>query len=53
MCRDTRASAGVGSFTTLRDKKDDTPQSDRWGIFIGHWAPIVFAISLALTREEK
>jgi hypothetical protein len=43
----------VGSFIPLRDKKDDTPQSDRWGIFFVHWAPIVFAIGLALTREEK
>ena len=33
-------------------KSDDTAQSDRWGIFIGHWAPTFFAIGLALKSEE-
>ena len=51
MCRDTHTR--LRSFTPLRDKKDDMPQSDRWGIFIVHWAFIVFAISLAVTREGK
>jgi hypothetical protein len=32
--------------------KDDKAQSDRWGIFIGHWAPTFFAIGLALKQEE-
>ena len=31
---------------------DDKAQSDRWGIFIGHWAPTFFAIGLALSTEE-
>jgi hypothetical protein len=31
---------------------DDKAQSDRWGIFIGHWAPTFFAIGLALKKEE-
>ena len=35
-----------------RGKKDDKAQSDRWGIFIGHWAPTFFAIGLALKSEE-
>jgi len=35
-----------------RGKKDDKAQSDRWGIFIGHWAPTFFAIGLALRSEE-
>lgn len=30
----------------------DKAQSDRWGIFIGHWAPTFFAIGLALKKEE-
>ncbi|GAA4673235.1 hypothetical protein [Frondihabitans cladoniiphilus] len=34
-------------------KSDDKAQSDRWGIFIGHWAPTFFAIGLALKQEEK
>lgn len=31
---------------------DDKAQSDRWGIFIGHWAPTFFAIGLALKTDE-
>ncbi|BDZ49236.1 hypothetical protein GCM10025867_14770 [Frondihabitans sucicola] len=33
-------------------KSDDKAQSDRWGIFVGHWAPTFFAIGLALKNEE-
>jgi hypothetical protein len=33
-------------------KADDRAQSDRWGIFIGHWAPTFFAIGIALKNEE-
>jgi len=33
-------------------KGDDKAQSDRWGIFIGHWAATFFAIGLALKMEE-
>lgn len=33
--------------------KDSKAQSDRWGIFIGHWAPTFFAIGIALKLEEK
>lgn len=32
--------------------RDDKAQSDRWGIFIGHWAPTFFAVGLALKNEE-
>ena len=32
---------------------DDRAQSDRWGIFVGHWAPTFFAIGIALRLEEK
>ncbi len=28
-------------------------QSDRWGIFVGHWAPTFFALGIALRLEEK
>jgi hypothetical protein len=31
---------------------DDKAQSDRWGIFVGHWAPTFFAIGLALKKTE-
>jgi hypothetical protein len=33
--------------------KNDRSQSDRWGIFIGHWAPTFFALGLALKHEEN
>ena len=33
--------------------KDDKAQSDRWGIFIGHWAPTFFALGVALKLEER
>ncbi|ROQ38486.1 hypothetical protein EDF46_2124 [Frondihabitans sp. PhB188] len=33
-------------------KSDDKAQSDRWGIFVGHWAPTFFALGLALKNEE-
>lgn len=32
---------------------DDKAQSDRWGIFIGHWAPTFFALGIALRQEEQ
>lgn len=32
---------------------DDRAQSDRWGIFVGHWAPTFFALGIALKHEEK
>ncbi len=31
---------------------DDKAQSDRWGIFVRHWAPTFFAIGLALKKHE-
>lgn len=31
---------------------DSKSQSDRWGIFIGEWAPTFFAIGVALKLEE-
>lgn len=48
------ASIALSIFMWLasRAKKDDRAQSDRWGIFIGHWPPTFFAIGLALKHEE-
>ncbi len=31
----------------------DKPQADRWGIFIGHWAPTFMALGVALRLEEQ
>jgi hypothetical protein len=40
------------AWLVSRGKKDERAQSDRWGIFIGHWAPTFFAIGIALKHEE-
>jgi hypothetical protein len=39
-------------FASRMKKRDDKAQSDRWGIFIGHWAPTFFALGVALRLEE-
>ncbi len=48
-------SIGLSLFSWLisRGKSKDKPQADRWGIFIGHWAPTFFALGIALRLEEK
>ena len=43
----------LGTWIVSRQKGDDKPQSDRWGIFIGHWAPTFFALGIALKHEEE
>ncbi|MEO6534050.1 MAG: hypothetical protein ABIO06_10815 [Pseudolysinimonas sp.] len=44
----------LGTWLASRaNKNDDKAQSDRWGIFVGHWAPTFFAIGLALKHEER
>jgi len=49
------ASIGLSLATWLvsRARGDDKPQSDRWGIFIGHWAPTFFALGIALKHQEE
>ena len=42
----------VSYFVSRGKKGDDKAQSDRWGIFIGHWAPTFFAFGIALKLEE-
>lgn len=32
---------------------DDRDQSDRWGLFVGEWAPTFMAIGVALKLEEQ
>lgn len=42
------------AWLTSRAKKNhDKSQSDRWGIFIAHWAPTMFAVGVALRQEES
>lgn len=44
----------VVSWTASRfGNKDSKPQADRWGIFVGHWAPTFFGLGLALSEFEK
>ncbi|PVZ94898.1 hypothetical protein DDQ50_11375 [Amnibacterium flavum] len=45
--------ASLVTWLASRGKKDDKAQSDRWGIFIGHWAPTFFALGIALKLEES
>lgn len=40
------------AWLVSRGKHDERAQADRWGIFIGHWAPTFFAIGIALKHEE-
>lgn len=41
------------AWLVSRSKADhDKAQSDRWGIFVGHWAPTFFALGIALKQEE-
>jgi hypothetical protein len=49
------ASIGLSLVTWMvsRGKGDEKAQSDRWGIFIGHWAPTFFALGIALKHEEE
>ncbi|WP_199810092.1 hypothetical protein [Streptomyces vinaceus] len=30
-----------------------TARADRWGIFVGEWAPTFFALGLALANYER
>lgn len=48
------ASIGISllSWLVSRGKQDSKPQSDRWGIFIGQWAPTFFALGIALKSEK-
>jgi hypothetical protein len=56
--------AYIGSFVSIalslvswlvpRGRTGDRQgQSDRWGIFIGHWAPTFMALGVALKLDEK
>ncbi|AFR09076.1 MULTISPECIES: hypothetical protein [Nocardiopsis] len=50
------ASIGLSFLTwALSKKKEDagTDRADRWGIFVGQWAPTFFALGVALRLEEK
>ncbi len=39
-------------FTSNSKESAGVDRADRWGIFIGEWAPTFFAIGIALRMEE-
>jgi hypothetical protein len=41
------------SWLLSRGKDEPRPQSDRWGLFVGEWAPTFFALGVALKLEEE
>jgi hypothetical protein len=50
------ASIGLtfASWLASRGKPDHSrAQSDRWGIFVGQWAPTFLAVGIALRMEEQ
>lgn len=40
------------SRKTAKKDADNKAQSDRWGLFVGQWAPTFFALGVALKLEE-
>jgi hypothetical protein len=42
----------VSHYISRGKKGDSKAQADRWGIFVGHWAPTFFALGVALKLEE-
>jgi hypothetical protein len=39
--------------TSMRAESAGTDRADRWGIFVGHWAPTFFGLGNALRSYEK
>ncbi|MET9621972.1 hypothetical protein ABZZ37_14545 [Streptomyces sp. NPDC006464] len=35
------------------NKQENLERADRWGIFVGEWAPTFFALGLALANYEQ
>ncbi|MEE1928932.1 hypothetical protein V1J52_12220 [Streptomyces sp. TRM 70351] len=54
----TAALASIGlsflSWTaSLKKEEAGLDRADRWGIFVGEWAPTFFGLGLALAQYEK
>lgn len=50
------ASIGLTVLQWSMSKKkasDSRAQADRWGLFVGQWAPTFFALGVALKLEEQ
>lgn len=41
------------SWLLSRGKDDSKSQSDRWGLFVGEWAPTFLALGVGLKLEES
>lgn len=39
--------------TSVKAEKAGADRADRWGIFVGHWAPTFFGLGNALRSYEK
>lgn len=53
----TAAFASIGMsvlswFTSASAESQGVDRADRWGIFVGEWAPTFFGLGLALSRYE-
>ncbi|MFG3345678.1 hypothetical protein ACGF1Z_11525 [Streptomyces sp. NPDC048018] len=35
------------------NRREDLERADRWGIFVGEWAPTFFGLGLALANYER
>ncbi|GAA0558398.1 hypothetical protein A8924_6987 [Saccharopolyspora erythraea NRRL 2338] len=47
------ASIGLSFLSWLTSKKtESTERADRWGIFVGEWAPTFFALGSAMRIDE-
>ncbi|WTW91902.1 hypothetical protein OG216_00195 [Streptomycetaceae bacterium NBC_01309] len=52
----TAALGSIGlSFASwlVSNKAETTERADRWGIFVGEWAPTFFGLGLALAHYER
>jgi hypothetical protein len=39
--------------TSMKAEQAGVERADRWGIFVGEWAPTFFGLGLALARYEQ
>ncbi|MFE1381861.1 hypothetical protein ACFW6S_23255 [Streptomyces sp. NPDC058740] len=47
-------SIGLSLFSWVAsNKQENLERADRWGIFVGEWAPTFFALGLALANYER
>ncbi|MEU8270707.1 hypothetical protein AB0B89_26555 [Sphaerisporangium sp. NPDC049002] len=44
--------ASFATWLLSKEYEQDLARADRWGLFVGEWAPTFFAIGVALRIEE-